>query len=460
MNKNIFRAYDIRGIADRELDDATVESIGKAYGTVLAEGRVSRVCVGRDVRLSSERISAAVIRGILSTGLDVVDVGMVPTPVLYFSIVHYGTGGGVMVTGSHNPIEFNGLKLNAFDGSVTSLYGDDILELRNRIEAGRFRDGQGRLEIKPIVPEYRSMLLEKIRLKRPFRIVIDAGNGTAGPIAPGVFEKLGCTVEKLYCDPDGRFPNHLPDPTVLKYIEDLRQAVVKSGADFGLGYDGDADRIGLVDDTGRIVFADQILALLARDVLSRLPGETIVFDVKCSQLLPEEIERLGGKPLMWKTGHSLLKAKMKEMHAPLAGEMSGHIFFKDGYYGYDDGIYVSLRLAQILSGQPKKLSELVDELPRFVSTPEIRIDCPDQEKFQIVEKMVQDFKKQYNVVEVDGARVLFGDGWGLVRASNTQGLLVLRFEAKTEKRLAEIREIFRKKLEQYPSVKVDQMPST
>ena len=457
MNPNIFRAYDIRGLADTDLTDDVVVQIGKAYGTRLAEGGSRIVCAGRDVRLSSERISNAVIRGILSTGLDVVDVGMVPTPVLYFSIVHFQTDGGIMVTGSHNPIEFNGLKLNAFDGSVVSLYGDTLQELRQRIEAGTFRAGSGKAAKRDILPEYKKMLLERIRLQKPFQLVIDAGNGTAGPIAPGIYEAMGCRVQKLFCEPDGRFPNHLPDPTVMKYIEDLRKTVLATGADFGLGYDGDADRLGVVDDRGRVVFADQILALLARDVLSRNPGEKIVFDVKCSQLLPEEIERLGGVPIMWKTGHALLKAKMKEVHAPLAGEMSGHIFFKDGYFGYDDGIYVSLRLVQFLSGQTKKLGELVDELPGFVSTPEIRIDCPDEDKIQVVEKLVEGFKKEYRVIDVDGARVLFGDGWGLVRASNTQGLLVLRFEAKTENRLNEIRELFRKKLSQFPMVSLGQL---
>lgn len=457
MNPNIFRAYDIRGIADTDLNDDTVDRIGKAYGTRMLEGGSSIVCVGRDVRLSSERISGALIRGILSTGLDVVDIGMAPTPVLYFSIFEHKTQGGVMVTGSHNPIEFNGLKLNAFDGSVISLHGEDIQDLRKRIESGAFRKGSGKTVKKEIIPAYKKMLMEKIHLQRSFRIVIDSGNGTAGPIAPEVFERMGCIVEKLFCEPDGHFPNHLPDPTVMKNIVDLRKKVLSTHADMGLGYDGDADRVGLVDDLGRVVFADQILALLARDVLSRNPGEKIVFDVKCSQLLPEEIERLGGKPIMWKTGHSLLKAKMKEVHAPLAGEMSGHIFFKDGYFGYDDGIYVSFRLVQYLSEQKKKLSDLVDELPRFISTPEIRIDCPDEHKFIVVEKLVQSFKKDYQVVDVDGAQVLFGDGWGLVRASNTQGLLVLRFEAKTEKRLSEIREIFRKKLSEYPMVNLKQL---
>jgi phosphomannomutase/phosphoglucomutase len=264
-------------------------------------------------------------------------------------------------------------------------------------------------------------------------------------------------VTRMYCEPDGRFPNHLPDPTVMKYIEDLRRRTVETGADFGIGYDGDADRLGLVDDQGRPVFADKIIALLSREVLSRNPGAPIVFDVKCSQLLPETIEQAGGVPVMWKTGHSLLKAKMKETGAPLAGEMSGHIFFKDGYYGFDDGIYVSMRLVQFLAGQSKTLSRLVDELPAFESTPEIRVDCPDDRKFDVVDRLVRSFKQDYQVIDVDGARVLFGDGWGLVRASNTQPLLVMRFEAKTQARLREIETVFRKRLEAFPEVKIAEM---
>jgi phosphomannomutase / phosphoglucomutase len=454
MNVNIFRAYDIRGIADTDLNDQTVELIGRAYGTILARKNLKTVAVARDVRLSSERIQNALTRGILSSGIDAVDVGSAPTPVLYFAIVHLKTDGGAMVTGSHNPIEFNGIKLCE---GLASLFGDDIQKIRNMIEKSDFASASGKLTRKEIIPDYMTMILEKIRLRKKFKIVIDAGNGTAGPIAPGLYEKMGCEVVRLYCEPDGRFPNHLPDPTIMKYIEDLRNRVIAEKADFGIGYDGDADRVGMVDEKGRVIYADQILALLSREVLSRNPGAPIVFDVKCSQLLPEVIEKAGGVPLMWKTGHSLLKAKMKETGAPLAGEMSGHIFFKDGYFGFDDGIYVSFRVAQMLSGQEKSLGRLKDELPAFFSTPEIRIDCPDEEKFGVVEKLVAMFKKEYQVIDVDGARVLFGDGWGLVRASNTQPLLVMRFEAKTEERLEEIEKVFREKLKAFPSVKIAEM---
>lgn len=454
MNKNIFRTYDIRGIADQDLTDDVVEMIGKAYGTYMARKKKKTVTVGRDVRLSSERIKDTLVKGILSTGLNVIDIGEVPTPVVYFSIVHFSTDGSVMVTGSHNPIEYNGLKMNI---GLYSIYGNDIIKLKELMEKKDFETGKGSLEKREIVSHYKQMLRERISIHKPFKIIIDAGNGTAGPIAPDMFEEFGCEVHRLYCEPDGTFPNHLPDPTVMKYIEKLRATVVEEHADIGIGYDGDADRMGIVDDQGRVIYADQLLTILSRDVLKKNPGAKIIFDVKCSQLVPEEIERLGGIPLMWKTGHSIIKEKMRNEKAPLAGEMSGHIFFKDGYFGYDDGIFSSFRLLQYLSKQEQTLGEIIDQLPQFYSTPEIRIDCPDEKKFKIVEELKEDFKKDYEVIDVDGARVLFGDGWGLVRVSNTQPLLVLRFEAKTEDRLKEMIALFKKKLSKYPSVAVDEI---
>jgi len=454
VNPTIFREYDIRGIADRDLDDETVERIGKSYGTTMVRKGFYRISVGRDVRLSSERIHDALVKGVLSTGMNVVDVGVLPTPVLYFSIVHLQTDGGAMITGSHNPIEFNGVKLNE---GLLSLYGQEIQDLKTRIEKSDFETGAGKRTQREIVLDYKEMLKGRIRLQRSFKVVVDAGNGTAGPIAPEVLENLGCKVIPLYCEPDGTFPNHLPDPTVMKYMKDLRSKVVAEKADVGLGYDGDSDRVGVVDEKGHVVFADQLLALLARDVLSRNSGAEILFDVKCSQMLPEVIEEAGGVPFMWKTGHSLIKKKMKEKRAPLAGEMSGHIFFEDGYFGFDDGIYVSLRLLQYLSAQERSLSRLANELPKFVSTPEIRITCPDEDKFAVVQRMTEEFKKEYDVIDIDGARVLFGDGWGLVRVSNTQPVLVLRFEAKTEKRLAQIRGLFREKLSAFPTVNIHEL---
>ena len=454
VNPNIFREYDIRGIADVDLNDQAVEVIGRAYGTFMARRGYKTVSVGRDVRHSSERIQNALTRGITSAGLNVIQIGQVTTPITYFSIVHLKTDGSVMVTGSHNPIEYNGLKMNE---GLMSVFGDDIRTIYKLIQDEDFESGEGSVTQQDVVPAYKAMLKERIQLQKSFKIVVDAGNGTAGPIAPGILQELGCEVIQMYCEPDGNFPNHLPDPTVLKYIKDLRERVVAEKADFGLGYDGDSDRVGVVDNTGRVIFADQVIALLARDVLSRLPGSDILFDVKCSQMLPEEIEKSGGKPTMWKTGHSLLKAKMKETGAPLAGEMSGHIFFKDGFFGFDDGIYVSLRLVQFLSTQDKTLAELIDELPQYHATPELRITCPDEDKFRVVQQLTEAFKKEFKVIDVDGARVEFGDGWGLVRVSNTQPLLVLRFEAKTESRLNEIRDLFKERLSKYPTVKVDEI---
>ena len=452
INPNIFRQYDIRGIADRDLTDENIELIGKAYGSYLGKKGLKKFVIGRDVRLSSGRIQNALIKGITSTGGEVINIGQVPTPVLYFSILHFQADGGVMVTGSHNPIEFNGLKLCE---GIASIYGEGIQDLRKIIDANEFLTGQGSIELKDVVPDYIQTIKEKINLKRKLKIVIDAGNGTAGVIAPQLWEDLGCEVIRLYCEPDGNFPNHLPDPTVPKYVVDLQKTVLENDADLGIGYDGDADRIGAIDDKGRMIFADRLIALFSRNVLEKNPGATIVFDVKCSQALPEYIEKFGGKPLMWKTGHSLLKAKMKEDEAPFAGEMSGHIFFGDDYFGFDDAIYASGRLLEIVAASDRKLSELTDEIPYFISTPEIRVECSDDAKFDIVADLVRSFKKDYRVVDIDGARVQFGDGWGLVRASNTQPVLVLRFEAKTEERLTEIKEIFRKKLREYPEVKFE-----
>ncbi|MDZ7261025.1 MAG: phosphomannomutase/phosphoglucomutase [candidate division KSB1 bacterium] len=446
MNPNIFREYDIRGIAEEDLTDENVEKIGRAFGTYLGRKGLRKFVVGRDVRLSSERLKNAVIKGLFATGAEVIDVGELPTPGLYFAIIHLNADGGIMVTGSHNPIEFNGFKLCE---GIASIYGAKIQKLREIIEQDEYLEGVGVIRQVDVVPAYVETLKAKFNLPRKLKVVIDAGNGTTSVIAPALFEDLGCQVVRLYCEPDGRFPNHLPDPTVPKYMVDLQKKVLEEKADVGIGYDGDGDRIGAVDDKGQLIFADRLLALFSRDVLSRYPGSTIVFDVKCSQALPEYIEKHGGKPLMWKTGHSLLKAKMKEEHAPLAGEMSGHMFFADEYFGYDDAIYASGRLLQILSSSGKSLSQLAAEIPYFYSTPEIRVDCPDEKKFDIVKALSQFFKHQYQTIDIDGVRVLFGDGWGLVRASNTQPVLVLRFEAKTEKRLQEIKNIFQATLAEY-----------
>lgn len=452
MNPDIFREYDIRGVVETDLTEDVVELIGKAYGTHMKRLGFNNFSVGGDVRLTTNRLKKALIKGILSTGGNVTDIGTVLTPAFYFSIAHLNMDGGVMVTGSHNPIEYNGLKLNKGLGSV---YGDEIQELRKLIEANDFETGSGTFNETAILDDYKAMLKSKIKLNRKLKIVMDPGNGTGGLVAPEVFRALGADVTCIFCEPDGHFPNHLPDPTVLKYIQTLRDKVLELKADIGIGYDGDSDRVGVIDNMGRVIFADRLLALLARDVLKRHPGSEIIFDVKCSQALVEEIERSGGKPLMWKTGHALLKSKLQEDKAPLAGEMSGHIFFADDYFGFDDAIYVSLRLAQLLAASDKTMAELADEIPSYYSTPEIRVACSEQEKFTIVRELSDYFKSKYKTIDVDGVRALFEDGWGLLRASNTQPVLVLRFEAKTEKRIKEIIDIFVQKLKEYPSVKLD-----
>jgi phosphomannomutase/phosphoglucomutase len=449
INSSIFREYDIRGIAETDLSHANVSLLGKGIGTYMKRKGLKNVIVGRDVRLSSPRIRQELIKSLTSTGLNVTDIGEVPTPVFYFGIVHLKMDGGTMITGSHNPIEFNGFKLN---NGLNSIFGQEIQVIRQIIEKGDFEKGVGKEASAEIVPAYLDMLKSKLKFNKKLKIVIDAGNGTASIIAPKFFEEMGLEVVRLYCEPDGRFPNHLPDPTVPKYMVDLTKKVLEVKADAGIGYDGDSDRIGAIDNKGRQIFADRLLALFSKNVLARNPGGQIVFDVKCSQALPEYILKHGGQPVMYKTGHSLLKAKMKEIHSPLAGEMSGHMFFADDFFGFDDAIYASGRLLQMIANTDKTLAEYADEIPPFVSTPEIRVETTDEAKFKIVDELVKYFKSKYEVNDIDGARVLFGNGWGLVRASNTQPVLVLRFEARTEKQLEAIKTIFRNKLKEFPGI--------
>lgn len=446
MNPYIFREYDIRGVADTDLTDEVVERIGLAFGTLLSRNGAEEVVVGRDVRLSSERLSKTVINGMLQTGKRIIDVGVVPTPVLYFSLYHYDSDGGVMVTGSHNPKEYNGFKLCS---GKSNIYGKTIQELRKLAEEGKFIRGSGSVRSDNPIPAYIEAIKERVELKRPLKILIDPGNGTAGPIAKKLFEKLGMYVECLYCEPDGNFPHHLPDPTVEKYMEDLMNRVRMKGADVGIGYDGDGDRIGVVDEKGKIIWGDRLLGIFSSGLLKRRPGAKIIFDVKCSQGLIEFIRSRGGIPLMWKTGHSLIKAKMKEEDAFLAGEMSGHMFFADNYYGYDDAIYASARLLEIVSQASVPLSSLAAEVPYYYSTPEIRVDCEDEKKFEIVEELKRYFAEEHEIIAIDGVRVIFDEGWGLVRASNTQPVLVLRFEAKTPENLEKIKTIVFNKLNEF-----------
>ncbi|HNW58824.1 MAG TPA: phosphomannomutase/phosphoglucomutase [bacterium] len=453
MNEGIFREYDIRGVVRTDLTNDVAYNIGRAYGTWMGKRGHKRIAVGHDVRLTSPHLAKLFIDGVLTTGLDVDTVGEVMTPVLYFAIQHLKADGGVMITGSHNPIEYNGFKMCE---GLAPIYGPDIQALKQIILKSAFvRTSSGHASPREIYPAYLEMMRSKFTFGRKLKVVIDAGNGAAGPIAPELWSSLGLEVVPLYCDPDGHFPNHLPDPTVPRFMQDLRQLVLAEKADLGIGYDGDADRVGIVDDRGRLVYADALMALLSREVLNRHPGSTILFDVKCSQLLPEEISRLGGTPLMYKTGHSLLKAKMKELHAPFAGEMSGHLFFADEFFGFDDGLYASGRLMRLLASGSLPFSALADQLPAFVSTPELRVDCPDREKFAVIDEMVKTFSASYETITIDGARVLFGDGWGLIRASNTQPVLVLRFEAKTRERLAEIVAVFRREMDKFPAIVYD-----
>jgi phosphomannomutase/phosphoglucomutase len=445
MNPHIFREYDIRGIAETDLTDDVTEKIGLALGTLLQGERGTELVVGRDVRLSSERLSTAIIRGLTQSGHRVVDVGVVPTPVLYFSLHLYRAAGGVMVTGSHNPKEYNGFKLCR---GKSTIYGDAIQQLRRLIEKNDFARGFGPVRKEDAVPAYVQAIKDRIKLRSSLKIVIDPGNGTAGPIARDLFTALGMDVECIHCTPDGNFPNHLPDPTVEEYMEDLVARLKETRADVGIGYDGDGDRIGVVDDKGRTIWGDRLLGVFSKEVLRRNPGSKIIFDVKCSEGLVEFIRQQGGTPVMWKTGHSLIKAKMKEEDSPLAGEMSGHIFFADDYYGYDDAIYASARLLEIMTKTSLSLSELAAEIPFYHATPEIRVECEDEKKFDVVEKLKSHFTKDYEVIALDGVRVIFDGGWGLVRASNTQPVLVLRFEAKSQEKLAEIRGIVLAQLEQ------------
>ena len=445
MNPSVFREYDIRGLAEKDFDKDFALLLGKVHGTVIAEKGGKRATVGRDCRATSDPYAEAVIAGMVSAGLQVYDIGVCPTPLLYFSLFHLDVDGGIEVTASHNPSAYNGFKLCV---GKDTLYGQQIQDIRMKMERGEFRERTGgTVERYEIVPPYHKQLLADVpKLAKPLRVVIDAGSGVGGPVAPPIFRQLGCQVWEIACTPDATFPFHHPDPTVPENLEMLIEKVREEKADLGIAYDGDADRIGAVDEKGKILWGDELLVLFARDVLKRNPGATIISEVKCSQRLYDDIAKNGGKPIMWKAGHSLLKAKMKETHALLAGEMSGHMFFKERYFGYDDAIYASLRLLEILANSGQPLSALLADLPKSVSTPEIRVDCPDDKKFMIAEKATDYFRQHYSVIDVDGVRVQFAEGWGLIRASNTQPALVLRFEAQSDAKLKEYRTLIENKL--------------
>jgi phosphomannomutase / phosphoglucomutase len=437
MNPRVFREYDIRGVADRDLETDRVRDLGRAIGTLIVRAGGQRIALGRDCRLSSPRLHAALLEGLMATGQHVIDVGVVATPVLYYAVFHWDLDGGVEITGSHNPSPDNGFKILR---GKTTIHGAEIQQLRKMVEARDFVSGRGTREERDVERPYVDHARSRITLgpRRP-KVVVDAGNGVGGTVAVPLYRELGFETTQLYCEPDGHFPHHHPDPTMPENVAELIATVAREGAELGIALDGDADRIGAVDARGRIVWGDQLMILFARAILAEQPGATFVSEVKCSQALYDEIERAGGRAIMWKVGHSLIKTKMKEVGAALAGEMSGHIFFAHRYLGFDDAIYAGARLLELLSHQTRTFAELVDSLPQMINTPEIRMDVADDLKFEVVQRVTERLRPRGKVVDLDGVRVTFDGGWALVRASNTQPALVLRFEAATQERLEEIR---------------------
>lgn len=447
LEHKIFREYDIRGVWEKDLTGETVRDIGRAFAVYLKDclkKETLTVSIGRDVRLSSPAVFKHLVDGLMSSGVNIIDIGICPTPLQYFSLYHLTVDGGVMITGSHNPPEFNGLKLSV--GKET-IYGKKIQEIKNIIENGLELKGSGTMTTHSIIPDYLAYIKGIFGHFDAVKVVIDAGNGTGGMVAPAILKELGCDVVELYCEPDGRFPNHHPDPTVLENLKDLSARVRAEKASLGIGYDGDADRIGVVDEYGEVIWGDRLMIIFARDILENNKGATVIGEVKCSQTLFDDVKANGGNPIMWKAGHSLIKGKMKESGAMLAGELSGHIFFADRYFGYDDAIYASLRIIEILTkkGKPYSVKALLNGVPETVSTPEIRVDCPDDKKFDVVERAKAAFS-EYPLIDIDGIRISFDEGWGLIRASNTQPALVLRFEAKDTESLSKIRNFVEERL--------------
>jgi phosphomannomutase/phosphoglucomutase len=438
MNPHIFREYDIRGVADTDLTEDVAFAIGRTLGTIYAERGKRKIIVGRDCRVSSRRIREALVRGLLDAGRHVVKIEVGPTPLLYFAAHHLDADGGVMVTGSHNPPEDNGLKILM---GKESFFGDEIRTLGKRASAGDYKSAAGgSLEEQTVSDAYVAFMKGNVSFpNKGLKVVVDAGNGAGGPLLLACMRSLGLDPVAMYCEMDGRFPNHHPDPTIPKNVEELIETVKRIDADVGIALDGDADRIGAIDAEGNIVWGDKLLIAFSRAILARRPGAAVIGEVKCSQTLYDDIAKHGGKPVLWKTGHSLIKSKMKEEHALLAGEMSGHLFFADKYYGYDDAVYAALRLVELIGAKGEGLEEMLRDVPETYATPELREPCPDAVKFRVVERVLDYYRGKKPVVDVDGARVDFGDGWGLVRASNTQPVLVLRFEAQSPARREEIR---------------------
>ncbi len=442
--QSIFRQYDVRGLVGTELTPEFARALGRAYGSLAWQriGRAPVLAVGRDNRPSGPALAAAIREGIAATGATAVDVGELPTPALYFAVHHLGTDGGLQVTGSHNPPEFNGFKMVLAGEAV---HGDTILGLWESIVTEDWRVGQGAQRADgSVLPAYREAIVSRHVLARPVRVVVDCGNGVASLVATATLEALGAEVIPIFCESDGTFPNHHPDPTVLENLVDLQAEVRRTGAELGIAFDGDGDRIGAVDEAARPIFGDQLLVVFGRDAVRRFgPGVPVIFDVKCSELLPAALRGAGAVPIMWKTGHSLIKAKMKEEHAPLAGEMSGHIFFGGDWFGFDDALFAAARLLEIVAAGPPGLARLLADLPETFATPELRVACPDDVKFAIVERAAAHFGPRYPVNTIDGIRIAFPDGWGLLRSSNTQPVLVLRFEATSQEALDRYRrEVF------------------
>jgi len=437
LKPTIFREYDIRGVADQELQSADIEVLGQAFGAYLQRHAGRNITLGRDTRLSSPRLRDAVMRGLKTSGCHVTDLGVVPTPVLYYSVFHLKADGGVMITGSHNPPEFNGFK--AVCGEST-IHSESIQELRRMIESGDLAHGEGSEQVADLVTPYVDEVASQFHFPCRIRVVFDAGNGTGGPVMHRILERLNVEATEMFFEMDGRFPNHHPDPTVLANLQPLIAKVKETGADLGIAFDGDADRIGAVDERGTVIYGDQLMIIYGREILTRKPGATFIGEVKCSQLMYDDLAARGGNPIMWKTGHSLIKAKMKETRAELAGEMSGHMFFADRYYGFDDALYAACRLMEIVANSGQPLSAQLADLPKTVTTPEIRFDCPDELKFEVVRYAKEELRMRHKTLDVDGVRVLFPQGWGLVRASNTQPVLVMRFEATTPELLRQYQE--------------------
>ena len=441
IEPSIFKAYDIRGIVDESLTENAIYQIGLAYGSEAADRGEQKIYVARDGRLSGPALIKAFTQGLLDSGRDVIDVGMVPTPVLYFAAYHLGSGSGVMLTGSHNPPNYNGLKM-VIGG--TTLSGNDIQELRKRIENKNFTSGSGSRESLDVVDQYIERIASDVKLTRNMKVIVDCGNGVPGAVAPQLLRALGCNVTEMFCDVDGNFPNHHPDPSKPENLQDLKQALASSDADIGLAFDGDGDRLGVITPQGEVIWADRQIMLYAKDILARNPGGDIIFDIKCTIKLPKVIEEAGGNPIMWKTGHSFIKAKLKETGALLAGEMSGHIFFKERWYGFDDALYTASRLLEILSKDSRPATDIFSELPDSVNTPELNLNMAEGEHFKLIEKLVSNANFEgAKLTTIDGVRADWEDGFGLVRASNTTPCLVFRFEGDNEQALERIKDSFR-----------------